>query len=176
MVFVDLIILFEKPRKDHGHAGAHLEFGSVHCDLHRIRNLQIPHFVFGLLACLCLCEKMFRVILDALKAVSHSGECHTDNDSIFSLRNDRTVVHFNVFDIVIGENDTGHYREGDVDVLVTLRILIVDVNGHFSGLAGQFFRRDLLPLQIISDLLKDRRLLVCGSLIINIVSVCFPGQ
>ena len=176
VILIQLLIIFKKSGEDHGHAGAHLEVLRVHRDLNGIRNIQIFQFVFRSLTCFCLIKKMFRTVFGSLQAVGKAREGHAYDHGVFPFGNDGAVVHLNVFDIVIGEDDARHGRERDIDILVLLCVFVLDPDLDLTGLAGQFLRRHLLPFQVIGDLLKDRRLFVRGSLIIDIIAVRVPGQ
>ena len=119
---------------------------------------------------------MLRVVLGALQAVRETGKCHADDNRVLALGNDGSVVNFHVFGVVIGEDDTGHRGKRHEDVIVFCRVLIINVDRHLAALTGQVFRRDFLPLVVIGDLLQYRRLLVCRSLIIDIIAGRVPCQ
>ena len=176
VILVRLFIVIEKPREHHRHAGAHLELCCVQRDIHGIRDLNVVHPVLGLLAGLSLFQKMLRVILDDLEAVSQSRESHADHNGILALGDDGSVVHLDVPGVIIGEDDPRHCREGDIDVLILLCIFVVDMDPDLAGLSCQVLRRDLLSIQIIRDLLGDRRLFVRRPLVIDIVARGIPCQ
>ena len=174
VVLFDLFVIIEEAGEYHCHAGAHLEVCGIQCDLDRIRDFQVVQFVLGLLAGLCLIEQMLCIVLCTLQAVRETRESHADDNRVLALGDDRAIVDGDVLHIVIGEDDACHGREGDVYVVILLCVLIVNVNSDLTGLAGQIFGSDLLPLIVIGDLLLNRRLLVGRSLVVDVVAARIP--
>ena len=175
-----LLVHGKEVGKDHCHAGAHLEISSVHRDLDTSGDIDLIDPVLGILDILLVIPHLFNDVLglaaDCVQTLLQTRKSHSHDDRVFALRDHRTVVNIDIGRRVIGKGHAGHSRERHVDIFIRNIIGIFDADPDLSALARQVFGRDLLSVQIVGDLFRDRRLLRCRTLIINILSAGIPGD
>ncbi len=112
-----------------------------------------------------------------------SRQCIADNHIAVPVLGNFSVLYFHIAETVIQYQCRYGCKRNLYRLLVSVYgffirriICVIIMYGNFSGFSSQILRCNLISIQIISNFQGNRSFTVCFSLIVNIGSICLPGQ